>query len=73
MVLPSDPSSTNHSSPASTSNTSIFNAPTLPKSDMVHAYRSMKRKKIDEIDATHILPKGPHSGNGLVVCLPERR
>jgi len=57
MVLPIDPS-TDHSSPASTSNTSMFNAPTLPKSDMVHDYRPMKRKKVDEVDAAHILPEG---------------
>jgi len=57
MVLPIDPS-TNHSSPASTSNTSMFNTPTLPKSDMVHVYQPMKRKKVDEVDAAHILPEG---------------
>jgi len=57
MVLPIDPS-TNHSSPASTSNTSTFNAPTLPKSNMIHVYRPMKHKKVDEVDAAHILPEG---------------
>ena len=55
MVLPIDPS-TNHSSLASTSN--MFNAPTLPKSDMVHVYWPMKCKKVDEVDAAHILPEG---------------
>ena len=53
MILPIDPS-TNHSSPASTSNTSMFNAPTLPKYNVVHVYRPMKRKKVDEVDAAHI-------------------
>jgi hypothetical protein len=58
MVLPVDPL-TNHSSPASTSNTSMLNTLTLPKSDMeLHAYQPMKHKKVDEVDAAHILPEG---------------
>jgi hypothetical protein len=58
MVLPVDPS-TNHSSPASTSNTSMLNTLTPPKSNMeLHAYRPMKHKKVDEVDTAHILPEG---------------
>ena len=59
MVLPVEPL-TNHSSSASTSNTSILNIVTLPESDMdLHAYcQPMKHKKVDEVDATHILPEG---------------
>ena len=57
MVLPIDPL-INHSSPTSTSNTNMFNAPTLPKYDMVHVYQPMKHKKVDEVDAAHILPEG---------------
>ena len=59
MVLPVEPL-TNHSSSASTSNTSILNTVTLPKSNMdLHAYCwPMKCKKVDDVDATHILPEG---------------
>jgi len=58
MVLPIDPS-TDHTTPASTSTSSILNAPSLPKSDIVHDHRPTKRKKVNEGDATHILPEGP--------------
>ena len=58
MISLIDPS-TAHSPSGSTSTTSMLNVPTLPKSNVVHSHqRPTKRKKIDEVDATHILPEG---------------
>jgi hypothetical protein len=41
--------------------TSVLNAPTLPEPDGIHAHtgnRPTKRKKVDEVNAAHILPEG---------------
>jgi hypothetical protein len=59
MILSLNPS-TNHSSPYPTSNTSMSNAGPTPlksDSDMVHAHQPTKHKKVDEVNAAHILPK----------------
>jgi hypothetical protein len=41
------------------SSTSVLSVPTLPEPDGIHAHnRPTKRKKVDEVNAAHILPEG---------------
>ena len=45
--------------PSSTSASGVLSAPTLPEPDGIHAHhRPTKRKKVNEVNAAHILPEG---------------
>ena len=47
------------SSPVLSSTSGVLSAPTLPEPDGIHAHRRRtKRRKVDEVDAAHILPEG---------------
>jgi hypothetical protein len=47
------------SSPALSSTSGVLSAPTLPEPDDIHAHhRPTKRKKVNEVNAAHILPEG---------------
>jgi hypothetical protein len=47
------------SSPVLSSTSGVLSAPTLPEPDGIYAHhRPTKRKKVDEVNAAHILPEG---------------